>query len=173
MEIEINTGDDNQNIITVHREITTNNNSTWRLNGKSISHKQIMEIISSYNIQVDNLCQFLPQDRVQDFARMNNQELLLNTQKSVGTTLATDHEILIELRHKHKAMIGKLKAYDKLLEDEEQKNSRITGAVKNIEKRKVLTESLKHVQGKYTGWVSWKLLKAWIGNEILRRKVLG
>ena len=36
------------------------------------------------NIQVGNLCQFLPQDRVADFARMSQQELLENTEKAVS-----------------------------------------------------------------------------------------
>lgn len=42
-----------------------------------------MRKIREFNIQVDNLCQFLPQDRVQDFTKLNPQELLLNTQTSV------------------------------------------------------------------------------------------
>ena len=32
---------------------------------------------------MDNLCQFLPQDRVQDFARLNQQDLLISTEKAV------------------------------------------------------------------------------------------
>lgn len=36
------------------------------------------------NIQVNNLCQFLPQDRVADFSKMNPQQLLESTEKCVG-----------------------------------------------------------------------------------------
>lgn len=39
--------------------------------------------VSEFNIQIDNLCQFLPQDRVQDFTSQNPQELLASTQTSV------------------------------------------------------------------------------------------
>ena len=35
------------------------------------------------NIQVGNLCQFLPQERVTEFARMNPQQLLESTEKAV------------------------------------------------------------------------------------------
>ena len=37
----------------------------------------------SMNIQVSNLCQFLPQDKVPEFARMNQVELLRATQEAV------------------------------------------------------------------------------------------
>jgi chromosome segregation ATPase len=35
------------------------------------------------NIQVGNLCQFLPQEKVTEFARLNPQQLLENTEKAV------------------------------------------------------------------------------------------
>jgi uncharacterized protein (UPF0179 family) len=40
--------------------------------------------VNRLNIQVDNLCQFLPQDKVADFSKMNPQLLLENTEKCVG-----------------------------------------------------------------------------------------
>ena len=43
--------------------------------------------VSNLNIQVGNLCQFLPQDKVADFAKMSQQELLENTEKAVGELL--------------------------------------------------------------------------------------
>lgn len=39
--------------------------------GESRSQKEVMNAISSMNIQVDNLCQFLPQDKVAEFAQVN------------------------------------------------------------------------------------------------------
>ena len=41
-------------------------------------------MVGRLNIQIENLCQFLPQDRVADFAKMNPQELLENTEKAVS-----------------------------------------------------------------------------------------
>ena len=46
------------------------------------------------DIQVDNLCQFLPQDRVQDFAKMNKQQLLENTLKTVGEFDNNSHYVI-------------------------------------------------------------------------------
>jgi chromosome segregation ATPase len=50
---------------------------------------QIEDLVSKLNIQVDNLCQFLPQDRVADFSKMNPQLLLENTEKCIGKIIVT------------------------------------------------------------------------------------
>ena len=47
--------------------------------------KQIEDLVSKLNIQLSNLCQFLPQERVADFAKMNKIELLENTELAVST----------------------------------------------------------------------------------------
>uniref|UniRef100_A0A182PUN3 Structural maintenance of chromosomes protein 5 n=1 Tax=Anopheles epiroticus TaxID=199890 RepID=A0A182PUN3_9DIPT len=59
--------------------------STYEIDSKTVSHQAYLQQIRSFNIQVENLCQFLPQDRVQDFTKMNPRELLINTQSSVCT----------------------------------------------------------------------------------------
>lgn len=55
----------------------------FKIDEKEFSRKQFLKQVKEFNIQVENLCQFLPQDRVQDFAKMNAQELFANTQLSV------------------------------------------------------------------------------------------
>jgi chromosome segregation ATPase len=44
--------------------------SLIRIIGETKSQKEVMNAISSLNIQVDNLCQFLPQDKVAEFAQV-------------------------------------------------------------------------------------------------------
>jgi chromosome segregation ATPase len=39
--------------------------------GENKSQKDVMNAISRMNIQVDNLCQFLPQDKVAEFAQVS------------------------------------------------------------------------------------------------------
>lgn len=55
----------------------------FKVEEKTLTKAAFLRVIAEFNIQVDNLCQFLPQDRVQDFTKMNAQELLHNTQISV------------------------------------------------------------------------------------------
>jgi hypothetical protein len=62
----------------------TKNESKWNVNGKQSTEQQVRSLVAKLNIQIDNLCQFLPQDRVQDFAKMNKQQLFYNTLKSIG-----------------------------------------------------------------------------------------
>uniref|UniRef100_A0A146MAL0 Structural maintenance of chromosomes protein 5 n=3 Tax=Lygus hesperus TaxID=30085 RepID=A0A146MAL0_LYGHE len=82
IELELFNGDGRNHIIT--RKIMGNNTSNWFLQGKAVSFKKIEEILEKYNILINNLCQILPQDRVQDFAKMDRKQLLEATQKAVG-----------------------------------------------------------------------------------------
>lgn len=48
---------------------------------KHVSHNDIQATVSKYNIQVDNPCTFLAQDKVKSFAEQGPQVLLQNTEK--------------------------------------------------------------------------------------------
>ena len=56
----------------------------WKLNGVVVNQTKVAEVVEALNIQLDNLCQFLPQDRVVEFAAMQPKELLLETEKALG-----------------------------------------------------------------------------------------
>ena len=60
------------------------NTSTWTYNGDKVREERVKKVVADLNIQVDNLCQILPQERVQDFVKMNAQDLLKGTEKAVG-----------------------------------------------------------------------------------------
>ncbi|XP_064497153.1 structural maintenance of chromosomes protein 5 isoform X3 [Pseudopipra pipra] len=72
--------------IIITREIQVmNNTSSWWINRKPATLKAVEEHIAALNIQVDNLCHFLPQDRVGEFAKLSKIELLEATEKSIGS----------------------------------------------------------------------------------------
>lgn len=56
----------------------------WKLNGVITNQTKVSETVEGLNIQLDNLCQFLPQDRVVEFAHLSPCELLLETEKALG-----------------------------------------------------------------------------------------
>ena len=65
------------------------------MNKKSSTLKEITALVKSLNIQTDNLCQFLPQDKVHDFSKMNPKQLLGKTVDAIGENqLKEDHERL-------------------------------------------------------------------------------
>jgi chromosome segregation ATPase len=54
--------------------------------------------VKKLNIQVDNLCHFLPQDRVPDFSRLTPSERLEETERALGSYKLLDlHHQLIKL----------------------------------------------------------------------------
>ncbi|KAJ9069122.1 Structural maintenance of chromosomes protein 5, variant 2 [Entomophthora muscae] len=90
--------------IVITRQITRESNAShWMLNGKASTLKEIQSVVKRFNIQVDNLCQFLPQDKVAEFAEMGPTELLLATQKAAGEAdMHAEHSKLILLSKEQK-----------------------------------------------------------------------
>ncbi|NWR38705.1 SMC5 protein, partial [Tachuris rubrigastra] len=83
VEIELFKPPDN---VIITREIqVANNTSLWFINRKPATMKAVEEHVATLNIQVDNLCHFLPQDRVGEFAKLSKSELLEATEKSAGS----------------------------------------------------------------------------------------
>ncbi|KAK4236330.1 SMC5-like protein [Achaetomium macrosporum] len=55
------------------------NSRKFTINGQRVSHKEVQKLMRSLRIQIDNLCQFLPQDKVAEFAALTPVELLEKT----------------------------------------------------------------------------------------------
>ncbi|MCO5601833.1 hypothetical protein L7F22_055958 [Adiantum nelumboides] len=83
----------------IGRSITrASSTSLWSLNGRASSARAISELVEKLGIDMGNLCCFLPQDRVADFARMSPPELLRETQKAAGSpAMLAWHDQLIDL----------------------------------------------------------------------------
>lgn len=72
--------------------------------GVVCSERKIKETIRKLDVHVDNLCQFLPQDKVCEFAQMTPQILLTETQHAAGEPEMTDwHQALIRIKHEKTA----------------------------------------------------------------------
>lgn len=76
IEIELYTGQGKNKV--VRRDIYKDN-STWKIDGKPVRLKDIENLVRDFNIQVENLCSFLPQDRVVSFAALDSASLLKET----------------------------------------------------------------------------------------------
>lgn len=140
--------------LKVTREFTVDDKTTWKINDKKLSLKEMLEHIKPFNIQVDNLCQFLPQDRVQDFAKMNKQDLLKQTQVAVcRTDLLEKQTQLIDSRQRHNDLITKLNTCNQKLTDAVDANLRLQGKVKNFRKKKQYLERIRHIDRK----IAWKI----------------
>ncbi|KAF8551716.1 hypothetical protein OG21DRAFT_245574 [Imleria badia] len=70
--------------------------STFTLNGQQTTGKEISVRMAKLNVQIANLCSFLPQDKVSEFAQMTPQQLLRETQRAAGDSNLTNwHDTLI------------------------------------------------------------------------------
>ena len=77
----------------------------FSVNGKPSNKKGVMELAKSFSIQIDNLCQFLPQDKVVEFAAMTPVELLHSTQRAVAPQGMLDwHDELKQLRRQQRTV---------------------------------------------------------------------
>ena len=76
VEVELRNAKGGKNWV-IFRSWNRDGKSSWRLNGKATTGKAIVDLVrGKLRIQLDNLCQFLPQDKVQEFSQMDAQELL-------------------------------------------------------------------------------------------------
>ncbi|XP_066376411.1 structural maintenance of chromosomes protein 5-like isoform X1 [Miscanthus floridulus] len=98
-------GDTPDDKICITRKIDTKNKSEWLLNGATVPKKEVIDVIKKFDIQVNNLTQFLPQDRVSEFAKLSPIQLLEETEKAVGDLdLPVQHRQLVERSKELKAL---------------------------------------------------------------------
>lgn len=70
--------------VTIRRVLSAQNNrSVWYVNGTQTKLEIVKNLVHSMSIDVDNLCSFMPQDRVGAFSQYNGKEILQNTLKSI------------------------------------------------------------------------------------------
>ena len=82
----------------LRRDLTAGSNaSEWRLNGSPCRRDDALAVVADLGVQLANLCQFLPQDRVADFARLTPAALLRETEAAAGGAgLGAAHDALVE-----------------------------------------------------------------------------
>lgn len=105
IEIELKGHQVNKNIVVMrnfgHGQNGGKGMNDWFVNGKRSTQKNVQELVRSFNCQIDNLCQFLPQDKVASFARMKPVEMLAATLRTIGDgSLGELHSTLIDLQTK-------------------------------------------------------------------------
>lgn len=77
--------------------------SVFYINDKICGKNAVLALCKQYSIQIDNLCQFLPQDRVVEFAKMSDVERLRETQRAAAPRHMVEwHDQLKELRAEEK-----------------------------------------------------------------------
>lgn len=152
-------GNSEDEFIKLTRQFTLDDKSTWKINDQKCASKEFMQFIKQFNVQVDNLCQFLPQDRVQDFAKMNKQELLKQTQVAVcREDLMLKQEQLIGSRTKQTDVTKTVESLRQKLDDAVNANLQLQSKVRNFQKKKEFLGKIKDIERKMA-WTMYEDFK--------------
>lgn len=158
IEIEL-LNPDGENIV-IERIIHSSNNSHWILNRKSTSLKMVEKEIARFNIQTGNLCQFLPQEKVADFTKMNPKELLESTEQAVGDQSMYDNHVkLKEMRNQYCELENSLKGIKETLERDIEANKRLEGEVKQHRERQKHLKKIKSLEKKIE-WMKYEEIRS-------------
>ncbi|XP_037013485.2 structural maintenance of chromosomes protein 5 isoform X5 [Artibeus jamaicensis] len=143
--------------LIITREIdVAKNQSFWYINKKSTTQKTVEEKVAALNIQVGNLCQFLPQDKVGEFAKLSKIELLEATEKSIGPPeMHRYHCELKNFREKEKQLETSCKEKTEYLEKMIQRNERYKQDVERFYERKRHLDLIEMLEAKRP-WVEYE-----------------
>lgn len=87
--------------VKITRElIKSKSKSRYMINDRTVSEEDVKLLVSKLNIQLDNLCQFLSQERVEEFARLKSDKLLAETIRSIDSKLLDVLQLLKDLQAK-------------------------------------------------------------------------
>lgn len=82
--VEVDILEQSGSLSTLRRTINAaSNSSKWMLNRRPCSLSEAKNHIARFQIDVDNLCSFMPQDKVGKFTQYSPKEVLQNTLKSI------------------------------------------------------------------------------------------
>lgn len=123
------------------------NSQKWWLNGKETTHKNIQELMRTLKIQVDNLCQFLPQDRVVEFAGCTPVDLLHETLRAAAPQELLDWQAQLRELHKEKKGISEdVHADSESLQNLETRQQGLQADVDRLRERQEIQERVENLE---------------------------
>ncbi|KND87361.1 Structural maintenance of chromosomes protein 5 [Tolypocladium ophioglossoides CBS 100239] len=148
IEIELQKKPNDRSNYIIRVQIRREQNSQkWWLNGKETNHKTIQGLMQSLKIQVDNLCQFLPQDRVVEFAGCTPIDLLHETLRAAAPEKMLRWQKQLQDLHKNKKGLAETVHTDaESLKNLESRQQGLQADVDRIREREEIQERVKNLQ---------------------------
>ena len=120
------------------------------IDGRKATASAVTALMKSFSVQVDNLCQFLPQDRVVEFAALSPVELLAETQRAAAPPeMSQWHDQLKGMRKQQKTkqteqqqVVEDLKSKENRQESQRDIVERLRERTQ-LQERRVLLEKLR------------------------------
>jgi chromosome segregation ATPase len=146
IELQKRPGDRTNSVVTlrINRE---DNSRKFSINGKETTHKEVQALNRSMRIQIDNLCQFLPQDKVAEFAGLSPVELLSKTlQAAAPPEMAEWQDELKNLYGHQKEFQARLKEDDAQLTRLENRQQSLQGDVERIRETQRISAEIERLK---------------------------
>lgn len=119
----------------------------WWINDTESSLKNVQALTREFGIQVDNLCQFLPQDRVSEFAGLSPVELLYHTQRAAAPEeMLVWHDQLKTLRKEQKSLGIQHEADQETLKNLESRQEGLRADVERLQERARIQERITQLE---------------------------
>uniref|UniRef100_A0A0D9XTG6 Structural maintenance of chromosomes protein 5 n=1 Tax=Leersia perrieri TaxID=77586 RepID=A0A0D9XTG6_9ORYZ len=143
--------------ISITRKIDTKNKSEWQIDGSTVPRKEVVDLIKKFNIQVNNLTLFLPQDRVCEFAKLTHIQLLEETEKAVGDPdLPVQHHQLIDRSKELKNLEVAVKQKEQTLNNLKALNAELEIDVERVRQRDKLLRKAELMR-KRLPWLKYEI----------------
>ncbi|KAJ6450163.1 hypothetical protein C8R45DRAFT_883718 [Mycena sanguinolenta] len=144
IEIELKAPAGEGKNLVIRRNLSAiSKSSTFTLNGHSATGHEITEKVARLNVQVGNLCSFLPQDKVSAFAAMTPVELLKETENAAGDErLKTWHATLIDAGSQLKELQEKIDQETATMRQLQERNDNIERDVQRYRERKQIERDI-------------------------------
>ena len=123
------------------------NKAEYLINGKKATRKAVQTLARSFSIQVDNLCQFLPQDRVVEFAALSPVDLLTQTQRAAAPEeMSQWHNALKDMRKDQRRYEGEQQRTMESLKSDENRQKSQENDVARFRERTDLQQRMAALQ---------------------------
>ncbi|KAK7023765.1 structural maintenance of chromosomes protein 5 [Favolaschia claudopus] len=143
IEIELKSPSNEPNLVIKRSLSATAKTSSFTLNGRGATGHEITERVARLNVQVGNLCSFLPQDKVSSFAAMTPVELLRETENAAGDErLKTWHATLIDTGAQLKEVNEKIQGERATMLQLQERNENIERDVQRYRERKEIERKI-------------------------------
>ncbi|KAI1300434.1 P-loop containing nucleoside triphosphate hydrolase protein [Xylaria venustula] len=123
------------------------NGRRWWLNGKESTHKAVQELTRRLRIQIDNLCQFLPQDKVAEFAGLTPTRLLEETLRAAAPEEILDWQMQLKGLHKdHREMKNQVENCSEILKNHESRQQGLQADVNRLHEREAIQQKVQDLK---------------------------
>ena len=163
--VEVHVQKSEDKVVTIKRTLCKeSNSSSWLIDGRNAGLRQVQDLVKDLNVQIENLCQFLPQDKVVSFAKLSPEELLRETERAISTSAEGDDSLyqrhcrLIDQQSESVSLTKLIQTRRQKLEFLEAQRADIERDVEKVKRKKKLEEEREWAQKKLK-WVEYNECK--------------